>query len=90
MTPDQLADHVAAFIDKAAGRVNGIGADQYSEGQRQKFEAMPLGQLFDWAEEELLDQAAYAVMLNIRLRRVQDRVVDELSRRLAVLEDGTT
>jgi hypothetical protein len=35
---------------------------------------MPLDALFVFAEEELLDQINYAVMLRIRLRRVRTQV----------------
>jgi hypothetical protein len=48
----------------------GVGADQYSEGDRQRFETMPLGDLIQYAREEAQDLAVYATMLDIRLQRL--------------------
>lgn len=73
MTPKELASECQSFIAKATARITGIGADQYHvEGQPQRFETMPLDGLFEYAEEELLDLANYAAMLNIRMRRLRE------------------
>ncbi len=71
LTADDLADGVRDFIDRATERITGIGADQYDNEDGQKFERLPINDLFDWADEELLDIANYAAMLSIRLRRIK-------------------
>lgn len=71
MRSEDLAVEVETFIKAAQSRVMGIGDEQYSSGEVQKFEGMPIGGLFDWAEEELQDVANYACMLAIRLRMVR-------------------
>jgi NTP pyrophosphatase (non-canonical NTP hydrolase) len=95
MTPKELASECQAFIAKATGRITGIGAEQYHvEGQPQRFETMPLDGLFEYAEEELLDLANYAAMLNIRMRRLREeatrdqtfaRMADFFKRRMPLL-----
>jgi len=72
MTSQQLADYVSDFIIHCTTRVNGVGEEQYSEGTHQKFEAMAIDDLFEWAEEEVQDIAVYAAMLHIRLRRARE------------------
>lgn len=72
MTSAQLAEYTAEFITAATSRVIGVGDAQYSQGSSQKFEDMPLPELFDWMDEELQDVAVYAAMLSIRLRRLRD------------------
>ena len=57
---------------EAAARILGVGDEQYSEGEAQKFETMSLDELFQYLDEELLDQINYAVMLQIRLQREAD------------------
>lgn len=79
MTSAQLAEYTAEFITAATSRVIGVGDQQYSQGSSQKFEDMPLPELFDWMDEELQDVAVYAAMLSIRLRRVRDAVEHTVS-----------
>lgn len=71
MTPQELADEVTA-------RVLGVGADQYDQGDTQRFEEMALDDLFLWAFEELDDVVAYCVMLRIRLERLRVAVSKSL------------
>lgn len=71
MTPQDLADEVSA-------RVLGVGAEQYSQGDTQKFELMPVDELFRWANEELQDIIVYAVMLQLRLERVRVSLSENL------------
>lgn len=83
LTSDELAQYVADFVVDAASRVRGVGNDQYSFPGYQKFEAMTLPELFEYADEELLDLLNYCVMLRIRLIRLAgalfaaDDVVEE-------------
>lgn len=70
LSSEELAEYVADAVVDATGRIKGVGKDQYSEQGYQKFEAMPLIELFEYADEELLDLVNYALMLRIRLIRL--------------------
>jgi hypothetical protein len=73
MTSEELADEVSHFIGECRGRILGVGAEQYDEGNgQQKFEIMPLVELVVYAREEAQDLAVYAAMLDIRLKRLED------------------
>lgn len=74
MTPEELADEVEGFIGQCRGRILGVGADQYDEGDGQKFEKMPLVELITYAREEAQDLAVYAAMIDIRLQRLEERL----------------
>lgn len=76
LTSEQLAEYVADAVVDAASRIKGVGKEQYSEGSYQKFEAMPLIELFEYADEELLDLVNYAIMLRIRLIRLAAALFD--------------
>lgn len=78
MTSEQLADYVSDFIVACTTRVRGVGDEQYSEGTHQKFEAMGVDELFDWAMEEVQDLAVYAAMLHIRLDRVKQAIKGQI------------
>jgi hypothetical protein len=67
----ELADAVEELIRECRERVMGVGDQQYSEGDQQKFEGMPLTELFEWAFEEIDDVVVYAAMIRIRLQRVK-------------------
>jgi hypothetical protein len=73
MTSDDLADEVEAAIRRCRSRVLGVGDEQYSDGDTQKFENMPILELIDWTLEELDDVIVYAVMLGIRFQRFRDK-----------------
>lgn len=69
MQSQELADWVEEFAHYSAQRVTGVGAEQYDDGSGvQKFERLPLTDLFEWAEEELQDIVVYSAMLACRLR----------------------
>ena len=72
MKSEELSKEVDTFIRECQGRVMGVGAEQYSMGDVQKFEVMPLDDLLEYAQEELRDMAVYACMNHIRLQRVRD------------------
>lgn len=78
MTSDDLANYVGEFIQDCQARVRGVGDQQYSQGTHQKFEAMSLDELLEWAQEEIQDVAVYSAMLDIRLRRVREALKDRL------------
>lgn len=71
MTSNELAEYVTDFIGECQSRILGIGAEQYDEGDGQKFEKMPLLELIQYAREEAQDLAVYAAMVDIRLSRLE-------------------
>jgi hypothetical protein len=71
VTLDQFVTEFRDFAAQCELRITGVGADQYQQPDgSQRFETMPMNDLYAWAEEELLDVGVYAAMLAIRLRRV--------------------
>lgn len=74
MTSEDLANHVEAAIRRCRGRVTGIGNEQYSEGEKQKFESMTPVELLEWALEEADDLIVYGVMTGIRINQILDQV----------------
>jgi len=77
MTSEELAKEVQDFIAAAKDRVVGPGNEQYSYGESQQFEKMNLEDLFQYTYEELQDVAVYATMLQIRLKRLEERLQEE-------------
>lgn len=75
MTSEELAEEVEATVRRCRNRVLGVGDQQYSEGDAQKFERMPVDELMTWTLEELDDAVVYAVMLGIRIRRMRAQFV---------------
>ncbi|MFJ7590158.1 hypothetical protein ACIQZO_22785 [Streptomyces sp. NPDC097617] len=71
MTSEELADYVTDFIGECRSRILGVGAEQYSCGEMQKFELLPLVDLIRYAREEAQDLAVYAAMVDIRLSRLE-------------------
>lgn len=82
MSSDDLAEFSQEFILECMGRIKGVGDSQYSQGGFQKFEAMELDDLLEYAEEEILDIPNYCAMLFIRIRRLRQALdaVDDLGR----------
>ena len=76
LSSQDLAEYVADAVVDAADRIKGVGNEQYSMGGFQKFEGMPLIDLFEMADEELLDLMNYAIMLRIRLIRLASALFD--------------
>lgn len=76
LSSQDLAEYVADAVVDAAGRIKGVGNEQYSMGGFQKFEGLPLIELFEMADEELLDLMNYAIMLRIRLIRLASALFD--------------
>jgi hypothetical protein len=74
MSSAQLAEAVAEAITRATSRVVGVGQDQYDEGTHQRFETMPLTDLLEMTLEELDDVIVYAVMQQIRFRRIAEAI----------------
>lgn len=66
-----LSLEVADVIVACRDRIRGVGNQQYSIGDTQKFELMSLDDLILYAREEVQDIINYCVMLDIRFRRLQ-------------------
>lgn len=71
MTSEQLAAEVARIVADAQNRILGVGAEQYTESDGQRFESMELADLVDYVREETLDLINYGVMLTIRIDRIK-------------------
>lgn len=67
MTAEETAAMLAQIIASSSERILGIGAEQYSNGNRQAFEFKSLRALAQEGQEELLDLIAYASFLYIKL-----------------------
>lgn len=74
MKSQELAAEVAQIVKEAQARITGIGAEQYSHNDMQKFEAMSITSLLEYMEEELLDEINYAVMNLLRMRWLKEAI----------------
>lgn len=74
VSPEELADYVGDYIEACRNRVLTVGAEQYSEGDSQKFEKMPILELIQYGREEAQDLAVYAAMIDIRLARMAEKL----------------
>jgi hypothetical protein len=73
MTPEQLGEGFTAFIRRAYRRIVTVGRE-YSNGESQQFEDMPVRELVVMALEEAEDLGVYAGMLHIRLQRMLNAI----------------
>lgn len=74
MRSEDLANYVDDAIERCRGRVMGVGDEQYSEGDKQKFESMTPTDLLEWALEEADDLIVYGVMTGIRIKQILERL----------------
>lgn len=81
MTPEDLGSAFVAFVKRAYRRIVTVGRE-YSNGDSQKFEDMPVRDLVVMAMEEAEDLSVYAGMLHIRLQRML-RAIDSAAERAA-------
>lgn len=73
LTSWDLADWQHQFGLYAQTRILGIGAHQYDEAGSQKFEHLPLADLYDELLDELADVVNYAAMLAARISRARQQ-----------------
>jgi len=76
MTSEELAKAVQEFslkcgatkglVELASNRILGIGDAQYTQGDCQTFELIPMEQLITMFKEELADVLVYMVMIMLR------------------------
>lgn len=76
MTSDELAARIGAFVAACQSRVRGSGREQYESNGVQRFESMTPLELVQWAREEAQDLSNYAVMADIRLQVLEEKLRD--------------
>jgi adenine deaminase len=73
MRPEKLREEVEKTVKQAQARITSDGAKYYDpEKETYRFEHMTLDQLLQYAQEEVLDEINYGVMINIRLGTLRD------------------
>lgn len=76
MKSKDLAIAVGDVVKLAQTRIEGVGAEQYTNANdSQKFETMSIPELLEYMEEELLDQINYAVMNYMRVHNVKQEMI---------------
>jgi hypothetical protein len=78
MTPQQLADGVTSVVENLRVRIEGVGAQQYDQGDRQRIEGYSHDRLVRESLEEVEDILVYLAVLHTRLSTLRDRVSDAL------------
>jgi hypothetical protein len=78
MTPQQLADGVTRVVENLRVRIEGVGAQQYDQGDRQRIEGYSHDRLVRESLEEVEDILVYLAVLHTRLSALRDRVSDAL------------
>ena len=70
MTPTDLADSVEAMIQHLRGRIERVGAKEYSQGDVQHIETLTHNELIINAIEEIDDALVYLAHLRLRLTKI--------------------
>lgn len=71
MNSKEFADQIEAMLQSIRHRIEGVGADQYDEGAKQKIESLTYVQLIDEALAEVDDLLVYSAYLRIRLANLR-------------------
>lgn len=71
---------IAAAVRECRDRIEGIGAQQYAMNDVQKFEVYTLEEMHVGLREEIEDEINYCVMSDIRLERLEQRLVTDAVR----------
>ena len=71
VSTDDLTSFIESFASLRASRVRGVGADQYSLAQGQKFESFTTPDIIRELIEELADASNYIDFLAIKLLNLQ-------------------
>ena len=74
VSTEDLTSFIESFASLRASRVRGVGADQYSLAQGQKFESFTTGDIIRELVEELADASNYIDFLAIKLLNVQHTI----------------
>lgn len=71
---DDLTSFIESFASLRASRVRGVGAEQYSLAQGQKFESFTTSDIIRELIEELADASNYIDFLAIKLLNLQHTI----------------
>ena len=74
VSTDDLTSFIESFASLRASRVRGVGADQYSLAQGQKFESFTVADTIRELVEELADASNYIDFLAIKLLNLQHTI----------------
>jgi hypothetical protein len=74
VSTDDLTSFIESFASLRASRVRGVGAQQYSLAQGQKFEAFTTSDIIRELVEELADASNYIDFLAIKLLNLQHTI----------------
>ena len=74
VSTEDLTSFIESFASLRASRVRGVGADQYSLAQGQKFESFTTGDIIRELVEELADASNYIDFLAIKLLNIQHTI----------------
>lgn len=74
VSTDDLVSFIESFASLRASRVRGVGADQYSLAQGQKFESFTTADTIRELVEELADASNYIDFLAIKLLNLQHTI----------------
>lgn len=74
VSTEDLISFIESFASLRASRVKGIGAQQYSHSQGQKFEAFTTSDTIKELIEELADASNYIDFLAIKLLNIQHTI----------------
>ncbi len=80
MTSEELAQASEALIVRSRARILGVGERDYSHGDTQSFETMPLDVLLSECEDEIIDTVNYCAMLMIKLERIRNALIEAENR----------
>ena len=74
VSTEDLTSFIESFASLRSSRVRGVGADQYSLAQGQKFEAFTTSDIIRELIEELADASNYIDFLAIKLLNLQHTI----------------
>ena len=74
VSTEDLTSFIESFASLRASRVRGVGADQYSLAQGQKFESFTTSDIIKELIEELADASNYIDFLAIKLLNLQHTI----------------
>ena len=74
VSTEDLTSFIESFASLRASRVRGVGADQYSLAQGQKFESFTTSDIIRELIEELADASNYIDFLAIKLLNLQHTI----------------
>ena len=74
VSTEDLTSFIESFASLRASRVRGVGADQYSLAQGQKFESFTVADTIRELVEELADASNYIDFLAIKLLNLQHTI----------------